>query len=56
MVSTFSGSEWRIADDPQPGTHDHSMRGSFWPSFGDAMNKNIKFLSVLPLLDVVAHQ
>ena len=37
MVSTFSGTEWRLADDPQPGTHDKSTGGSFWPVFGDAM-------------------
>jgi hypothetical protein len=37
MVSTFSGSDWRLANDPQPGTHDNSQRGSFWPSFGDAI-------------------
>lgn len=42
MVSTFSGSDWRIADDPQPGTHDHSQRGSFWPSFGDDMYRKYK--------------
>jgi hypothetical protein len=37
MVSTFSGDSWRIADDPQPGTHDSTDQGSFWPAFGDAM-------------------
>lgn len=37
MVSSFSGSDWRIADDPQPGTHDRSGGGSFWPAFGDAL-------------------
>jgi hypothetical protein len=37
MVTTFSGSAWRIADDPQPGTQDSSKKGSFAPSFGDAM-------------------
>lgn len=36
-VSTFDGSQWRIADDPQPGAHDTHSRGSFWPAFGDAM-------------------
>jgi hypothetical protein len=36
-VSTFDGSQWRIADDPQPGAHDSHDRGSFWPAFGDAM-------------------
>jgi hypothetical protein len=37
MVTTFDGSSWRIADDPQPGTQDSSRKGSFAPSFGDAL-------------------
>ncbi len=37
MASTFSGTEWRLADDPQPGCRDGSTGGSFWPAFGDAM-------------------
>jgi serine/threonine protein kinase len=41
MVSTFSGIDWRLADDPQPGAHDDGLPGctggSFWPAFGDAM-------------------
>ena len=37
MVASFSGSEWQLADDPQPGTHDTYRFGSFWPAFGDAM-------------------
>jgi hypothetical protein len=37
MVTTFDGITWRIADDPQPGTQDNSKKGSFAPSFGDAM-------------------
>jgi hypothetical protein len=37
LVSTFDGSTWRIADDPQPGTQDNSRKGSFAPAFGDAM-------------------
>ena len=37
MVTTFDGASWRIADDPQPGTQDASKKGSFAPSFGDAM-------------------
>jgi hypothetical protein len=37
MVSSFNGVEWQLANDPQPGTHDDSRFGSFWPSFGDAM-------------------
>ena len=37
MVSAFSGAAWQLANDPQPGTHDKSDGGSFWPTFGDAM-------------------
>ena len=37
MVSTFSGDDWRLADDPQPGAMDKGSGGSFWPAFGDAM-------------------
>lgn len=37
MVSSFSGTDWRLADDPQPGPHDGSQGGSPWPAFGDAM-------------------
>jgi hypothetical protein len=37
MVSTFSGETWRLADDPQPGVQDNSKKGSFIPSFGDAL-------------------
>jgi eukaryotic-like serine/threonine-protein kinase len=41
MVSTFSGIDWRLADDPQPGAHDDGLPGctggSYWPAFGDAM-------------------
>lgn len=37
MVSSFSGSAWKRADDPQPGPHDNTQGGSFWPAFGDAM-------------------
>ncbi len=42
MVSTFSGESWRIADDPQPGTQDDSKKGSFVPSFGDALYRKYK--------------
>ena len=42
MVSSFSGRDWRIADDPQPGPHDNSTGGSPWPAFGDAMYKRYK--------------
>ena len=37
MVSSFSGSLWQPADDPQPGVHDRTRGGSLWPAFGDAM-------------------
>lgn len=39
QVSTFDGSVWRPADDPQPGVHDESQNGSPWPAFGDAMHE-----------------
>ncbi|MDR3708262.1 MAG: sialate O-acetylesterase [Capsulimonadaceae bacterium] len=41
MVSSFTGHEWKIADDPQDGSHDEhwwkARGGSFWPSLGDAL-------------------
>lgn len=37
MVSTFNGQSWRLANDPQPGVQDNSRKGSFIPSFGDAL-------------------
>ena len=37
MVSSFGGSHWQLADDPQPGVADRTQGGSFWPAFGDAM-------------------
>jgi serine/threonine protein kinase len=37
MVASFSGTEWQLADDPQPGVHDNSTGGSYWPAFGDAL-------------------
>jgi hypothetical protein len=37
MVSAFSGREWRLANDPQPGVQDRSGGGSFLPAFGDAL-------------------
>lgn len=37
LVSAFSGSGWRPATDPMPGTHDNATRGSFQPSMGDAL-------------------
>lgn len=35
LVSTFDGSHWQLANDPQPGASGN--RGSFLPSFGDEM-------------------
>ncbi|HET6248733.1 MAG TPA: sialate O-acetylesterase, partial [Tepidisphaeraceae bacterium] len=37
MASTFDGSTWRPAADPQPGVHDNSSGGSPWAPFADAM-------------------
>jgi serine/threonine protein kinase len=37
MVSSFSGTSWQPADDPQPGVHDKTGSGSPWPAFGDAL-------------------
>ncbi len=37
MVSSFSGTGWQLGNDPQPGVHDNSAGGSYWPAFGDAM-------------------
>jgi hypothetical protein len=37
MVASFSGDDWRPADDPQPGVQDRTGGGSFWPAFGDAL-------------------
>jgi serine/threonine protein kinase len=37
LVATFDGYRWRPADDPQPGVHDNSGGGSYFPAFGDAM-------------------
>jgi serine/threonine protein kinase len=37
MVSSFSGTGWQLGDDPQPGVHDNTTGGSYWPAFGDAM-------------------
>jgi hypothetical protein len=42
MVSTFNGTEWRPADDPQPGVQDGSKNGSFIPAFGDALYERLK--------------
>jgi len=37
MVTAFSGDDWRLANDPQPGVQDNSGSGSFIPAFGDAL-------------------
>jgi Carbohydrate esterase, sialic acid-specific acetylesterase len=37
MVTSFSGMQWFLANDPQPGVQDNSKKGSFIPSFGDAL-------------------
>lgn len=37
MVSSFGGATWQLADDPQPGVHDKTAGGSFYPAFGDAL-------------------
>jgi hypothetical protein len=42
LVSTFDGTNWRTADDPQPGTHDASTGGSPWPPLGDALAEKLK--------------
>jgi serine/threonine protein kinase len=42
MVSSFDGDGWQPADDPQPGTNDHSGGGSPWAPFGDALAEKYK--------------
>lgn len=42
MVTTFSGDAWRLANDPQPGVQDNSKKGSFIPSFGDALYRKYR--------------
>ena len=42
MVTTFSGDAWRLANDPQPGVQDNSTKGSFIPSFGDALYRKYR--------------
>ncbi len=41
MVSTFGGNGWRLADDPQPGAHDNSGLGSFYPPLGDLLYEKL---------------
>jgi len=46
MVVSYDGIQWVIANDPQPGAQDitgaKAQKGSFWPSFGDAMYAHYK--------------
>jgi hypothetical protein len=42
MVTTFNGNAWRLANDPQPGVQDNSTKGSFIPSFGDALYRRYR--------------
>ena len=42
MVTSFDGSVWRIADDPQIGAQDGSKKGSFVPAFGDALYRKYR--------------
>ncbi|HEV3196275.1 MAG TPA: sialate O-acetylesterase [Bryobacteraceae bacterium] len=42
MVATFNGTDWRLANDPQPGVQDNSRQGSFIPAFGDALFERYK--------------
>jgi len=42
MVTSFSGTEWSLANDPQPGVQDNSRKGSFIPSFGDALYRRYR--------------
>jgi serine/threonine protein kinase len=37
MVASFGGTGWQPGDDPQPGVHDNTAGGSYWPAFGDAL-------------------
>jgi hypothetical protein len=39
LVTAFDGERWRAADDPQPGAG--GTRGSFIPSFGDALAREL---------------
>jgi len=42
MVTSFNGTQWSLANDPQPGTQDNSQKGSFIPSFGDALYRRYR--------------
>jgi hypothetical protein len=37
MAVSFSGGHWQTANDPQPGNHDSSSKGSYYPAFLDGM-------------------
>lgn len=37
MVSAFDGTNWVLANDPQPGAHDDSNAGSVYPKLGDKL-------------------
>jgi hypothetical protein len=37
LFSAFSGANWQEGKDPQPGAHDASSDGSYYPQFGDRM-------------------
>ncbi len=39
VVATFSGTEWSLANDPQPGVQDNNRKGSFIPSFCDPLDR-----------------
>ena len=42
MVTSFNGTSWAIANDPQQGAQDNSQKGSFIPSFGDALYRKYR--------------
>jgi serine/threonine protein kinase len=42
MVASFSGSHWQQGNDPQPGVHDRTGGGSYWPAFGEALYAKYK--------------
>ncbi len=42
MVTSFNGTSWAIANDPQQGAQDNSNQGSFIPSFGDALYRKYR--------------
>jgi hypothetical protein len=42
MVTSFNGTTWSLANDPQEGVQDNSSKGSFIPSFGDALYRKYR--------------